>query len=113
CRRSQAGARKARVGAMASTCRVHRNHGVSRSRREPLALRLSFAFGMLGSAVALDDGLIEAVRIGIGNRSGLEHQPVIYRRIERVDGRVHIEIGPEVTLLYRQLDRAPGELSSR
>src|SRR5690348_9883725 len=68
---------------------------------------------MLGSAVSLDYGLIEPIRIGIGNRPGLEHQPVIYRRIERIDDRVHVEIGPEVTLLHRKLDRASGELSSR
>ena len=68
---------------------------------------------MLGGAVSLDDGLIESVRIGIGDRPSLEHQPVIYRRIQRIDDRVHIEISAEVTLLHRQLDRAPGELSSR
>ena len=68
---------------------------------------------MFGSAVSLDDGLIQAVRIGVGNRSGLEHQPVIDRRIERIDDRVHIEIGPQVTLFHRKLDRSPGELSSR
>ena len=99
---------------MATTCRIHRIHGVSRSWGESLSLSLSsLAFGVLGSAVSLDDGLIESVRIGIGNRPSLEHQPVIYRRIERIDDRVHIEIGPEVTLLHRKLDRAPGELSSR
>ena len=73
----------------------------------------SLAFRMPGSAVSLDDGLIESVRIGIGNRPSLEHQPVIYRRIERIDDRVHIEIGPEVALLHRELDRDPGELPSR
>src|ERR1700734_3081120 len=42
--RSQVGVRKARVGAMASTCRVHRVHGVDRSRgrasRSPIYLLL-------------------------------------------------------------------------
>src|ERR1700722_1513937 len=99
---------------MASTCGFPRIHGVSGNRggasRSPL---LSFAFRMFGSAVSLDDGVIESVRIGIGNGPGLEHEPVIDRRIERIDDRVHIEIRPEVTLLHRKLDGVPGELSSR